>query len=64
MEKPQHQHDCNSCRFIGYTKKIRSDGARGDVYLCDLVNPAMIIRYSDTQEDYSFSNVVSNPFNC
>ena len=39
MEKPQHEHDCNSCRFIGYTKEIRSDGAQGDVYLCDLSNP-------------------------
>ena len=60
-DKPQYQHDCNKCKFLG---RFRSEGTDYDLYFCKQgtgTNPTVIARFGDDGPQYASGMMFNSP---
>lgn len=58
-DKPQFEHDCNACKFLG-----RAEHFPADLYFCPQGNiPTIIARFSSDPSDYSSGMEFGKVFN-
>jgi hypothetical protein len=54
--KPNYNHDCDKCIFLGMIKSVSEDNTveKFDVFICDTINKSLVvIGKEDTDGDYT-----------